>query len=187
MTMGFLLPHSPQAISDPCRIPHRSEQHQSGKTNPRHLSFNWNLNFSRKSGELGSRTGLDPLVQPQKTHPNLSQQSEDISIHHLHPTTLGNDLRTTGSRLNLHFTSKKKEGEVHTWGENGVNNNYLKAGFHLSDPQLPPVLGPAGSPGSHPRFDSTTRTGITGTLGSWGWMEAVRSYTGWVCRTQLLV
>lgn len=46
-----------------------------------------------------------------------------------------------------------------------MNNNYLKPGFHCCDPQLPPAPGPAGSPGSHPRSDSTTRTGITETLG----------------------
>lgn len=45
-----------------------------------------------------------------------------------------------------------------------MNNNYLKPGFHHSDPQLPPALGRAGSPGSHARFYSMTRTGITETL-----------------------
>lgn len=34
-----------------------------------------------------------------------------------------NDLQTTWSRLNLHFTSKK--GKVHTWGEDGRNNSYI--------------------------------------------------------------
>lgn len=113
MTMGFLLPHSPQAVSDPCRIPHQSEQHQSGKTKPRHWVLTGILLFPEKRGGLGSGTGLDPLVQPQKSHPNLSQQSEDISVHHLHPTAPENDLQTTGSRLNLHFTSKKRAKYIH--------------------------------------------------------------------------
>lgn len=78
MTMGFLLPQSPQAISDLCRIPH-PEQHQSGKTNPRHSIL----------------TGI--LISPEmwgvglcnwRTHPNLFQQREDISVHHLHPAAL---------------------------------------------------------------------------------------------------
>lgn len=85
MIMGFLLPQSPQAISDLCRIPH-PEQHQSGKTNPRHWILTGILIFPRKSGWLGSGTGLDPLVQPQRTHPNLSQQREDISIHTFTPS-----------------------------------------------------------------------------------------------------
>lgn len=113
MTMGFLLPHSPQAVSDPCRIPHQSEQHQSGKTKPRHWVLTGILLFREKRGGLGSGTGLDPLVQPQKSHPNLSQQSGDISVHHLHPTAPENDLQTTGSRLNLHFTSKKRAKYIH--------------------------------------------------------------------------
>lgn len=80
---------------------------------PQTPDFNWNFNFPQKKWGFGSGTGLDPLVQPQKTHPNLSQQREDISIHHLYPTAPGNDLRTTGSRLNLHFTSKKREKYIH--------------------------------------------------------------------------
>lgn len=80
MTMGFLLPQSPQAISALWRIPH-PEQHQSGKTNPRHWILTGILIFPRKSGVLGSVSRLDPLVQPQRTHPNLFQQREDISHH----------------------------------------------------------------------------------------------------------
>lgn len=80
---------------------------------PQTPDFNWNFNFPQKKWGFGSGTGLDPLVQPQKSHPNVSQQREDISIHHLYPTAPGNDLRTTGSRLNLHFTSKKREKYIH--------------------------------------------------------------------------
>lgn len=31
-----------------------------------------------------------------------------------------------------------------------MNNNYLKPGSHHGAPELPPALGAAGSPGSHP-------------------------------------
>lgn len=104
---------------------------------PQTLNFNWNLNFPRRSGVLGSVTGPGALVQPQGDHPNLFQQREDISVHHLHPAA---PEWPSNNWEQVQFTFYfKKKGEVHTWGENGVNNNYLKAGFHHCAPQLPPA------------------------------------------------
>lgn len=72
MTMGFLLPQSPQAILDLCRIPH-PEQHQSGKTNPRHWILTGILIFPTKSGGLDLGLGRIPWFipkEPTQTCPN---------------------------------------------------------------------------------------------------------------------
>lgn len=66
------------------------------------------------------------------------KQEKEFRIYRPHPIPQVNDLRTTWSRLNLHFTSKK--GNVHTWGGSGVNNNYLKPGFYHFCLQLPTVF-----------------------------------------------
>lgn len=146
MIMDFLLPQSPQAISDLCRIPH-PEQHQSGKTNPRHWILTGILIFPR--GKRGLGCGSAP-----KHPPKVSQQRGDIGIHHLDPQPLGMTFQQLGAG-SIYILLQKKKGEVHTWGENGVNNNYLKPGFQHCAPQ---VQGAAGSPGSQP--------GLTAWLGS---------------------
>lgn len=174
-------------LSSMLRIPH-PEQHQSGKTNPRHWILTGILIFPRKSGVLGSVTRLDPLVHPKEPTQTCSNRERTSATTNTSPCSLRNDLRTTGSRFNLHFTSKKK-GEVHTWGENGVNNNYLKPGFHHSDPQLPPACGWGQRALQAHSLCLTAQPGPGSQKpwGSRGRMEAVRSYTGWVCRTQLLL
>lgn len=71
MTMGFFLPQSPQAISDLCRIPH-PEQHQSGKTNPRHSILTgiwispemWGVGLCDWAGCLGSAPKNPPKLVP---------------------------------------------------------------------------------------------------------------------------
>lgn len=153
---------------------------------PQTLDFNWNLNFPQKKWEVGSGTGPDPLVQPQKTHPNLSQQREDISVHHLHPAAPGNDLQTTGSRLNLHFTSKKRGKYIHE-GRMGwtiiIWNQVSTILTHSSHRRW----DERGLQAHTLSFTAWPGLGSQKPFGSRGQMEAVRSYTGWVCRTQLLV
>lgn len=71
---------------------------------PQTLDFNWNLNFPQRKEGVGLWFS-----------PKAPTQSVPTERGHRHPppwsTAPGNDLPTTGSRFNLHFTSKKKRGK----------------------------------------------------------------------------
>lgn len=138
MTMGFILSKFCPQLSagnqlccylGPCKITH-TEAHLSGKRNPRQWISNLILVFPSVAFQIS-------ISNPSNYH-GSNKQEKEFRIHRPHPIPQVNDLRTTWSRLNLHFTSKK--GNVHTWGGSGVNNNYLKPGFYHFCLQLPTVF-----------------------------------------------
>lgn len=134
MTMGPQLSAGNQfcCYLGPCKITH-TEAHLSGKRNPRQWISNLILVFPSVAFHIS-------ISNPSNYHCSKKQEKE-FRIHRPHPIPpipQVNDLQTTWSRLNLHFTSKK--GNVHTWGGSGVNNNYLKPGFYHFRLQLPTVF-----------------------------------------------
>lgn len=113
-----------------CKITHTQRSTiREGYT--RDTGFHLDSNFPQRKRVFRSGTragssaccdeapGSDP-TDPSKPHCH-KKQKKDFRIHQLCPAAQVNDLQTTWSRLNLHFTSKKKKRESTymrgKWGE----------------------------------------------------------------------
>lgn len=158
MTMGFILSKFCPQLStgkqfcrylEVCKITH-TEKHHSGKTNPRYW-IQLSSNFPQRKWVFGSGTRAgssaccsEALGQARSTHPNLTVTRERI----LECTDFVPQHKwMTFKQLEagwIYILLQKKKGKVHTWGGNGVNNNYLKPGFYHFYPQLPTAFEAAG-------------------------------------------
>lgn len=142
MTVGFILsnfcPRLPQAIRfavirDCARWPTQSSTMLERQIPDNGVQLA--PSFPQKKGGLRPGIRADPtpvatrpLLRPQEPIRISLSQRRDGRIHQLHPAAQVNDLQTTWSRLNLHFTSKKR-GSTYMRG-NGVNNSCLNPGFY---------------------------------------------------------
>lgn len=138
MTMGFILSNFCPQLSTGNRVCHYLElckithTHTQASTilerQIRDTGLQLDSNFPqrkrvfRSGARAGSSAcrdtalGSDPK-DPSKSHCHRKQK-KDFRIHQFHPAAQVNDLQTTWSRLNLHFTSKKRES-TYMRGERG--------------------------------------------------------------------